>query len=85
MAVLEKETPDLIILDLIMPVMDGEEFYMWLRAQEKWRHIPVIIASVNDKMPQRIAELGGVAGSLKKPFEIDALLEKIRANLEGRK
>jgi DNA-binding response OmpR family regulator len=82
MEVLEKETPDLIILDLIMPVMDGEEFYVWLRAQEKWRHIPVIIASVNDKMPQRVAELGGVAGNLRKPFGIDVLIEKIRANLK---
>ncbi len=81
MAILEKETPSLIILDLIMPVMDGEEFYVWLRAQEKWRSIPVIIASVNDKMPQRVIDLGGIAGSLKKPFEIDALIEKIRANL----
>ena len=79
--ILGKETPDLIILDLIMPVMDGEEFYVWLRAQEKWRSIPVIIASVNDKMPQRVIDLGGIAGSLKKPFEIDALIEKIRANL----
>jgi DNA-binding response OmpR family regulator len=81
-AVLEKETPDLIILDLIMPVMDGEEFYVWLRAQEKWRNIPVLIASVNDKMPQRVAELGGVAGNLRKPFAIDLLLEKIRMNLK---
>lgn len=80
--VLEKEVPDLIILDLIMPVMDGEEFYARMREQEKWRHVPVLIASVNDKMPQRIAELGGVAGSLKKPFAIDALLEKIRSNLK---
>ena len=82
MAVLEKETPDLIILDLIMPVMDGEEFYLWLRAQEKGRLIPVIVASVNEKIPQRMIDLGGIAGSLKKPFEIDALLEKIRANLK---
>jgi len=80
--VLEKETPDLIILDLIMPVMDGEEFYVWLRAQEKWRHIPVIIASVNDKMPQRVTDLGGVSCSLKKPFQIDILIEKVRANLK---
>ncbi len=79
---LGKETPDLIILDLIMPVMDGEEFYVGLRAKEEWRHIPVIIASVNEKIPQRIADLGGIAGSLKKPFEIDALIEKIRANLK---
>ena len=82
LAVLEKETPDLIILDLIMPVMDGEEFYARLRAQEKWRHIPVLIASVNEKMPARVTELGGVAGNLKKPFEIEALLEKIRMSLK---
>jgi DNA-binding response OmpR family regulator len=82
MAVLEKETPDLIILDLIMPVMDGEEFYLWLRSQEKWRHIPVIVASVNEKTPPRMADLGGIAGSLKKPFEIDVLIGMIRANLK---
>ena len=82
LAVLEKEIPDIIILDLIMPVMDGEEFYVKLRAQEKWRSIPVIIASVNEKMPQRITELGGVAGNLRKPFKIDVLLEMIRQNLK---
>jgi len=80
--ILGKETPDLIILDLIMPVMDGEEFYVRLRAQEKWRHIPVIIASVNEKIPQRMIDLGGITGSLKKPFEIDTLIEKIRTNLK---
>ena len=81
-AILEKETPDLIILDLIMPVMDGEAFYVWLRAQEKWRHVPVIVASVNEKISHRMVDLGGIAGSLKKPFEIDTLIEMIRANLK---
>ena len=78
LAVLEKETPDLIILDLIMPVMDGEEFYVHLREQAKWRSIPVIVASVNDKIPARITEIGGIAGNLKKPFHVDALLGKVR-------
>ena len=82
LAILEKETPDLIILDLIMPVMDGEGFYVRLREQAKWRSIPVIVASVNDKMPPRIAELGGIAGNLKKPFQIDTLLSKIRECLK---
>ena len=82
LAVLEKETPDLIILDLIMPVMDGEEFYVRLREQVKWRSIPVLVASVNEHMPQQIQALGGLAGNLRKPFGIDSLLEKIRANLK---
>ena len=82
LAVLEKETPDLIILDLIMPEMDGEEFYVRLRTSEKGRSIPVIIASVNEKIPQGIVELGGVAGVLRKPFDIDSLLGKVRANLQ---
>lgn len=76
--VLGKETPDLIILDLIMPVMDGEEFYAWLRAQEKWRHLPVMIASVNEKIPSRIEKLGGITDALKKPFDVDVLMQKIR-------
>lgn len=78
---LEKEMPDVIILDLIMPVMDGDEFYALLRAQEKWKQVPVIVASVNEKMPDKIAEIGGLAGTLKKPFDIEELLEKIRACL----
>ena len=81
--VLEKETPDLIILDLIMPEMDGEEFYVRLRTSDKWRTIPVIIASVNEKIPEGIAQLGGLAGVLKKPFDIDSLLGKVRANLQS--
>ncbi|HOW58113.1 MAG TPA: response regulator [Candidatus Omnitrophota bacterium] len=82
LAILDKEIPDLIILDLIMPVMDGEEFYVHLREREPCRSIPVIIASVNEKMPQRIEELGGVAGILRKPFEIDKLLQAVRTHLK---
>ncbi len=82
LAALERETPDLIILDLIMPVMDGEEFYVKLREQERWRGTPVIIASVNEKVPPKIAELGGVAGFLKKPFTMDNLVKEVRNHLK---
>ncbi len=82
LAVLERETPDLIILDLIMPVMDGEEFYVKLREQERWRNIPVIVASVNEKVPPKVAESGVVAGFLKKPFTMDDLVKKVHNCLE---
>ena len=76
--VLEKEIPDLIILDLIMPVMDGEEFYVTLRAQAKWKDIPVIIATVNESLPSKIQQLGGFMGHLRKPFNVEDLLKKIK-------
>lgn len=76
--ILQKETPDLVILDLIMPVMDGEEFYEAFRAEEKWKKIPVIIASVNEKMPPKIAAAGDIAGNLRKPFDVDEMLKMVR-------
>ena len=47
MDIVEKEKPDLIVLDMIMPVMGGEEFLTTLCGEKKIKNIPVIIASVN--------------------------------------
>ncbi|MBI3313437.1 MAG: response regulator [Candidatus Omnitrophica bacterium] len=76
-----KNKPDLIILDIIMPIMDGEEFYVKLRSQEPYKNIPVIIASVNEKMPHKIFQLGHVYAALKKPFSIETLVTKVREAL----
>ncbi len=65
---------------MIMPVMDGEEFFMKLRT-EKNIHTPVIIASVNEKIPQKLFDLGNIYTTLKKPFTIETLIEKIREAL----
>ncbi len=76
----EKENPDLIVLDMIMPVMDGEEFFIKLRT-EKNIHTPVIIASVNEKIPQKLFDLGNIFTTLKKPFTIETLIGKIHEAL----
>lgn len=81
---MEKEKPDVIILDMIMPVMDGEEFFTKLRTEKKIGDIPVIIASVNDKIPQKLLNLGNVHCILKKPFRIEALLNEISGALAKR-
>lgn len=81
--ILETESPKVIILDMIMPVMDGEEFFTKLRTERKITEIPVIIASVNDKIPQKILNLGNVHAVLKKPFSIETLLENIKGALEA--
>lgn len=65
--------PDVIILDLEMPVMDGRTFFRRLRAEGF--QIPVLIVAVdNARRAQR--ELGADA-YLEKPFDRDALLELV--------
>lgn len=78
----EKNKPDLIILDMIMPIMDGEEFIQKLRFEKKVFDIPIIIASVNDKIPPALLEKGKINSVLHKPFPIETLLQKISSILK---
>jgi DNA-binding response OmpR family regulator len=78
---IDQSRPDLIVLDMIMPIMDGEEFFITLRKERNIRDIPVIIASVNDKISPKIIELGNIHAILKKPFTIETLVSKIKEAL----
>ena len=77
--IIEREKPDLIILDMIMPVMDGEEFIQKFRFEKKDFDTPIIIASVNDKIPREILEKGKIRAVLRKPFPIEVMLQEIES------
>jgi len=68
--------PDLILLDLMMPVMDGWEFRRRQREDPQLSKLPVVILSALDQ--SRASELGGAA-FLKKPLDFDRLLELVRS------
>lgn len=70
--------PDLILLDMSMPGMDGREFLARLRARAPWRHLPVILSS---GFPEDdIAPLGAPDTEvLSKPFSDTALLTRVRS------
>ena len=70
--------PDLILLDVSMPGMDGREFLARLRARAPWRHLPVILSS---GFPEDdIAPLGAPDTEvLSKPFSYIALLTRVRS------
>ena len=70
--------PDVILLDVMMPGMDGPTTYQKLQADERTRHIPVILLTAKAQVAerQRLAELG-VAAVLTKPFDPVQLPEQI--------
>ncbi len=72
--------PDLILIDLLMPTMGGDEAIRHLRASPETRDIPVVLMSASHELEQRAAELG-VAGCLSKPFDLDDLLGVVRRAL----
>jgi PAS domain S-box-containing protein len=62
-----ERTPSLILLDLVMPVMDGGEFVTRIRQEEKWRQIPVIVVTAKDlSRPERERLNGHVSEVLTK-------------------
>ena len=67
--------PNVILLDLMMPVMDGWEFRRLQRADPELAPVPVIVLSALD--PVRAAAVGAAA-VLKKPLDFDRLLELVR-------
>ncbi len=71
----DSERPDVILLDLMMPVMDGVAFSQALRQRPTVSDVPIVVISA-DGNPQRAASVGAV-GYLAKPFDIDALLAHV--------
>ena len=70
-----EERPGAILLDLMMPVMDGVAFAEALRARTGGDRIPIVVISA-DGNPQRAVAVGAQC-YLAKPFDIDALLAQV--------
>jgi CheY-like chemotaxis protein len=79
-----KLQPNLILLDLMMPVMDGWEFAERMRGRSDWAQIPVIVLSADRNIGTKARELGAL-GYLAKPFELNELLTMVQASLQDSK
>ncbi len=79
--------PDLILLDIRMPGIDGYEVIRRLKGEESTRSIPIIVitASPVDKERDRVRVLGmGAAQYVTKPLSVDMLVREIKAAIEER-
>jgi DNA-binding response OmpR family regulator len=76
------EKPDLILLDIMMPVMSGFEVYQKLKSNNDTKHIPIIIVSVkvSDKSIKEREDIG-VEDYLPKPFDPIELIKTVKKHL----
>ncbi|MGM0470824.1 MAG: response regulator [Bacillota bacterium] len=82
----DKRTPDLILLDIMMPGIDGFEVCQNLKSQEKTKEIPVIFITVLNNLEDKLRgfEVGGV-DFITKPFQKKEVLARVRTHLELKK
>ncbi len=77
LSVIEKNSPDLIILDLLLPIERGEVFCKQLKSDPRYKNIPVILFTASScNILDRVKDAGAEDGII-KPFEPDELISKI--------
>jgi len=79
----KKQMPDVILLDILMPEMDGYEVLSLLKSDEETRKIPVIFVTglINPDDEKKGLEMGA-ADYISKPFNADIVKEKVRNQIE---
>ncbi len=72
-----RELPNLIILDVAMPYMDGYEFATALKHDPATQHIPIVFLTAEDSVEENARKIGAAA-YLKKPVTANKLLEVVQ-------
>src|SRR5260221_11518072 len=85
LSTIEQVSPDLVLLDLMMPDMDGWEVYQSMKASDKMRHIPAIIITSKAQSIDKVLDLhiAKVDVYITKPFspgELISSVKKVLAN-----
>jgi len=78
-----KEKPDLILLDLMLPKLDGYKVCRLLKFDEKYKHIPILMLTAKTQEKDKL--LGKETGAdeyITKPFDIAELMKKVKAYLQ---
>lgn len=81
-----REQPDVILLDIMMPGVDGWETLSQLKANPKTADIPVVVFTAREHVRgQRLARELGAAGYVQKPYDADRLCALLREHGQARR
>jgi two-component system alkaline phosphatase synthesis response regulator PhoP len=78
-----KENPDLILLDLMLPKLDGYKVCRLLKFDERYKHIPILMLTA--KTQEKDKAIGMETGAneyITKPFDMDELMKKVKEYLK---
>jgi two-component system, OmpR family, response regulator len=83
LACVDRVAPDVILLDYLMPGMDGDEVLASLRSSPATRHIPVVfLTGIDDEGELQRLVANGAAGSIAKPFDPNTLAGDLTSILD---
>jgi two-component system, sensor histidine kinase and response regulator len=82
--IMELMPPDLIILDITMPQIDGYEMTRRIRSNPSWDMLPILLSTALDRAEAALGLECGADDILSKPFSIDELLAKVSLLLHSR-
>ncbi|MBP9854026.1 MAG: response regulator [Candidatus Omnitrophica bacterium] len=77
---LKSEKPDLVILDVGLPKLNGYEFMQEMKGLDEFSHTPVIVLTANETMEQ-VFKLEGIKQYYVKPVNMDQMIAKIKEYL----
>lgn len=79
LSVLADAAPDVIITDINMPKLDGYGFIEGVRADDRYRAVPILVLSTESSAEKKgRARDAGATGWIVKPFQADTLIEVVR-------
>lgn len=74
-----KESPDLILLDLMLPKLDGYKVCRLLKFDERYKHIPILMLTAKTQEKDRATGMEtGADEYITKPFDMDELMNKVK-------
>jgi len=82
-SIIERESPDLILLDLLMPKISGFDFLEEIRKIDKTKNTPVIVVSAltDEENIEKIMKMGAI-DFVKKPIDLQYLVDKVESVLQ---
>jgi two-component system, cell cycle response regulator DivK len=83
-SIIDRDTPDLILLDLLMPKISGFDFLEEIRKNDRTKKTPVIVVSAltDEENVEKIMKMGAI-DFIKKPIDLQYLVDKVETTLQN--